>query len=197
MDIGLQGCSPPKKVVTLERSSSPRSSKSCSVRLPTERPCAEPVSRVTVELAGDIAQPRRRRQHIAVAEVVAIAVGQLRADEPAVVVRGRPLAGARLFSTSRSDLLAGPAALQGEVEELRGPFEAAVAAAEHVIGSTFCEPSSTDNAPAPPPMKAPTSQFGCTRRSMPMAPPQAVEVARKVSVSRPGCAGRQNCWPTP
>ena len=29
-------------------------------------------------------------------------------------------------------------------------------------------------------MKAPTNQFGCTLRSMPIAPPQAVEVARKV-----------------
>jgi hypothetical protein len=47
--------------------------------------------------------------------------------------------------------------------------------------STFCELRSTDSPLLPPPMKAPISQSGRTLRSMPMAPPTTVDVARKVA----------------
>src|SRR5947209_4155155 len=86
-----------------------------------------------VELAGDIAQPRGRRQHVVVAEAVAETIGDLRADEPAVIARARGLSGP-VIEHQPARLIGGAAALQGEIDKLGAPFEAAVAAAEHVIG---------------------------------------------------------------
>src|SRR6266700_5138324 len=89
-----------------------------------------------IEQAGDIAHPRGRRQRVAVADGIADAIGELRADEPAVVIGARPLAAAgREVVEHQPVRFAGrAAALQGEVQELRSPFEAAVGAAEYVVG---------------------------------------------------------------
>ena len=88
---------------------------------------------VAVEEARDVAHPRPRRQHIAVADPHAEAVSHLGADVPAVIVRDRAL-GSAIVQHQPVRLVAGAATLHREVEELRRPFEPAVGASEHVVG---------------------------------------------------------------
>ena len=58
----LRVCSPPRNVVTLDRSSSPRSSTSCSVRLATDSVCAEEAQQIVHLTSPRQSRVQRRNQ---------------------------------------------------------------------------------------------------------------------------------------
>src|SRR5205823_3782294 len=91
---------------------------------------------IAIEHAGDIAQPRGWRQHVVIGETVTETVGELGANVPAIVARDPSLAALRrkIVQHQPARLVGRAAALHGDIEELRSPFEAAVGPAEYVIG---------------------------------------------------------------
>src|SRR6266568_8320476 len=86
MQVGLQG------VIGAEEGRHPGYVEFAALLEVLQRAAADPQAlrrtglAEAVEYASDIAQPRRRGQHIAVADILAEAVGDLRADEPAVII---------------------------------------------------------------------------------------------------------------
>src|SRR3954452_4969150 len=97
---------------------------------------------------------------------------------PAAAVSLPPAAA--LFKTSRRDVLAALPPCTVTSRNCEAHSKRLYAPPNTYSEVTLCEFRSTDKLPEPPPMNAPSSQFGRSLRSMPMAAPHPVEVARKV-----------------